>query len=151
MKSIVCPVSKAGADKNTVRITGFLTALLVVLYAVTGSVLIPAFMAVDFFIRAYTEKKYSVLSFTAGKIADGLGLEKKRIDKAPKIFAARVGLLFSITMVVLSFIAPTASLVTGLILMVFALLESLFNFCVGCIVYTYLVLPLYRKKLFAND
>ena len=70
-----------------------------------------------------------------------------RIDKAPKIFAARVGFLFALASALLFFISLSASLVVALTLMCFALLESVFNLCVGCLVYTFIVFPLFHRKV----
>ena len=102
-----------------------------------------AVIAVDYFIRAFTSVRRSPFSWLACQIARLLDLPEEPIDKAPKIFAARVGFLFSLATVVLYFVFPPASLVVGLALMGFALLESVLNFCVGCVVYTYIVLPVF--------
>ena len=146
MNTLVCPISTEKVNKSTVRITGFLIASLVVLYAITSSVYIIAFMIIDFVIRAFTPLKFSPVSFLASGIAGWLKLTPKAIDKAPKLFAARVGFLFSISIFSLHYVNPTASLIIALVLMSFALLESLFDFCVGCVVYTYLILPIHKRQ-----
>jgi hypothetical protein len=103
-------------------------------------------MIIDFVIRAFTPLKYSPLSYAAKTIASWLKLTPKPIDKAPKLFAARVGFLFSVAAFTLYYVSPTVSLVIALVLMSFALLESLFDFCVGCVVYTYIVLPIHKRQ-----
>lgn len=146
MNSLICPISTNRTNRSIVRLTGLLVALSLVTYIVTGHILIILALAVDFYIRAFTKLKFSPLSFIGSKISQLLKLNVKLIDKAPKIFAARVGLVFSLTIALLSLINPTASIIISLILISFALLESVFNFCVGCVVYTYLVLPFYKKS-----
>jgi hypothetical protein len=142
LKSIACPISPLRINGNVVRITGFMMATMIALYAFTGSIYFIFAIAIDYLIRAATPAKYSPFSWLASKIADTFNLNNHPIDKAPKIFAARVGFLFAFTAAVLYFINPTASLVVALILMFFALLESVFDVCVGCMVYTYVVLPI---------
>jgi len=142
MSTLICPISKETANKSVVRLTGFLIATLIALYALSNSVYIIIVILIDFIVRAFTSLKYSPLSWVATQIVKVLHLKPIIIDKAPKIFASRVGLLFSITALAVYPLNPQISLILLLILMVFALLEALFDFCVGCIVYTYVVLPL---------
>lgn len=144
-KQIICPISRNTVNGQVVRLTGFMVALLVGLYAFTGSVYFIIFLFADFIIRGFTQLKVSPLAWIANKISMALALQFKPIDKAPKVFAARVGFVFTSLSLVLFYVNPLASIVIALILMTFALMESVFNFCVGCVVYTYLVLPFYKE------
>lgn len=146
MNSLICPISTEKVNKSVVRITGFLVASTIVLYAATGSLFLVGLLFIDFTIRAFTPLKFSPYSWLASKISKSLHLSVKPIDKAPKLFASRVGFLFATAIFALHFVSPLAALVVGLVLMTFALLESLFDFCVGCVVYTYLVLPLNNRS-----
>ena len=145
MNTLICPISKDKVNRNVVRFTGFIVAMLVLLFAITANPLIILFTAVDFYIRAFTTLTISPVAWLAKKITKTFHLKGEMIDKAPKLFAARVGLIFSATSSLLFLISPVASITVALILMAFALLESLFNFCVGCVVYTYIVLPLNKR------
>src|SRR5690349_4167618 len=109
---------------------------MIALYAITGSIVFVIVLLIDFFIRGFTQLRYSPLSWLASRIVGLTKLPEIKIDKAPKIFAARVGFLFALAATLVFFMSPTASLVIALILMGFALLEAVFNFCVGCLVYT---------------
>jgi glucan phosphoethanolaminetransferase (alkaline phosphatase superfamily) len=72
-----------------------------------------------------------------------LGFDRKPIDKAPKIFAARLGFLMSFIMVILvASGSMVSSYVIGGILTLFATLELVIGFCAGCFLYSYVVLPL---------
>jgi hypothetical protein len=104
-----------------------------------------AVLLADFIIRGFTSIKGSPYSFAAKKLNQIIGLKPIMIDKAPKLFASRVGAVFALTSVSLYFISPAASMVVASILMFFAFLEAVFDFCVGCVVYTYVVLPLNEK------
>jgi hypothetical protein len=146
VKTLICPVSTLRVDHSVVRVTAFLVATLVALYAITGSIVIMALLAVDFYIRAFTAAAYSPASWVAIQIAQALGWTGTKIDKAPKIFAARVGFAFSVAAVLLYPISPVLSLVVSLVLMTFAILEAAFDFCAGCLVYARIVLPLFGER-----
>ncbi|MBC8479797.1 MAG: DUF4395 domain-containing protein [FCB group bacterium] len=146
MNNILCPVSALRVNQNTVRLTAFLTAILVGLYIITGNQFLIYFIGIDFFIRAFTPMQYSPMSWLADKAVTGFKLAVKPIDKAPKIFAARIGFLFSFAAVLLFFVNVKIALIVLTVLLAFALLEAVFNFCAGCVVYTYVVLPLFGKR-----
>lgn len=143
MKTLICPMSTLRIDRNVVRITGFMMATMIALYAFTGLIYFVIAITIDYFIRAFTPLQYSPFSWLACQVGRLFKLPEEPIDKAPKIFAARVGFLFALATVVLYYIDPTSSLIVGLLLMSFASLESIFDFCVGCVVYTYVVLPVF--------
>lgn len=147
MKNIICPISTEKVNENVVRITAFWVVMLTALFIAVPNPIIPLFLAFDFYIRAFTKSNYSPLSWMSAGIARSLHLTPVLIDRAPKIFAARIGLLFSILMLAL-FIGgfPVVAIITGSILVLFAFLECGLNFCAGCWVYTYVVLPIYRQQ-----
>jgi len=147
MNNLICPISKDKVNKSVVRTTGFLVATTVAFYAMSGNVLFMLVLFIDFIIRGFTTLQISPYAFVSKKIVKALKFKPTFIDKAPKLFAARVGFVFSITSIFLYYISPTSSLIVAFILMFFALLEAVFDFCVGCIVYTYIVLPLNKTPI----
>lgn len=151
MRSLICPTSSQRLRRSVVRLTGLLMAMLLALFALTGNLLFLGLCVIDYAIRAFTPLAYSPFSWLAARLAGVFKLSEQRIDKAPKLFAARVGFLFALATVALYPFHPAAGLTVGLTLMGFALLESLFDFCVGCLVYTYLVWPLFGKRQDAVD
>ena len=146
LQNLVCPISPLRVNENVVRLVAALVILLVSLYIYTGSPYIILLLIVDFYIRAFTAFKFSPLSWTANQISALSGLREIRIDKAPKIFAARVGLLFTLAILLLFYIHPPSSIVVAFVLIGFAALEAVFNICVGCWVYSYLVFPLFKAQ-----
>ena len=146
MRGLICPISPLRMNENVARVTAFLIASLVILYIVTLNSFIPLFLIVDFYIRGFTSLKYSPLSWLAVAINNALKLPVIMTDKAKKIFSARVGLLFSLAILLLFTMSPLSSAVVGGILVAFALLESLLNICVGCLVYTYFVFPWFNQN-----
>jgi hypothetical protein len=146
MKQIVCPISDERTSEQVTRLNAFFSVLLIVAGFVFNSVFFFVLLAADFYIRAFTKSRFSPISFISHGMVNALNLNKKSIDKAPKIFAARLGFLMTLTIVVLYFLQlNTAALVVGAILVFFASLEFALAICVGCIMYTYLVLPFYKK------
>lgn len=146
MKNLVCPISDQRVNEQVTRLNALLTIVILALAFVFNSIVLFAFLMVDFFIRAFTEAKFSPISYTSHSVRNALSLSVKMIDKAPKIFAARMGFLMT-TVVALLFILnlTVASIIVASILIFFAALEFAFGICVGCLIYTYVILPFYKK------
>lgn len=147
MKNIICPISDKKVDENIVRVTALWVVLLTGVTIFVPNIYIPLYLAIDFYIRAFTKASYTPLSWISSQIVKAFGLKPHWIDKAPKIFAARIGLSLSILMLFSAIIGFTnAMIISGAVLMFFAFLECGINFCAGCWVYTYIVLPVYKDK-----
>jgi len=145
-KSLLCPISPLRVGEATARLTGLLAAALIGVYALTGAGAIMLALAIDYGMRAGTRWRHSPLSWLAARLVRVLRLPDRPIDQAPKLFAARVGMLFALASGILTLLHPPSGLVVALALMGFALLESVLNICVGCLVYSYLMLPLFTKR-----
>lgn len=147
MKNLVCPISEQRVNEQVTRINAMFTIGITTLALVINSVALLVFMMADFYIRAFTDLKYSPISYVSHSLSNTLSLPVKLIDKAPKIFAARLGFLMSLTITVLYvFGFNLASYIVAGILVFFAGLEFIFAICVGCLIYTYAVLPFYKKQ-----
>jgi hypothetical protein len=145
--NLICPVSPEQVDENRVRATALGVVLLMGIYFLTGSALFPAMLAVDFFVRAFTRLSYSPLSYLSHLLVRLIDNPVVLIDKAPKIFAARIGfILTAITTLGAIMGWPILAYLSGSVLILFAFLECGLNFCMGCWVYTYVVFPWIRKK-----
>jgi len=145
MKQILCPISDEKINEKVTRINALFGILLIIAGFVFNTVLFPAFLLADFYVRAFTKTKFSPISYVSTRMANALNLEKRSIDKAPKIFAARVGFMFTLAITMLMFTGfNTTALVVGGILVFFASLESALGICMGCIMYTYIILPFYK-------
>jgi len=146
MKNLVCPISDQRVNEQVTRFNAMITIGVMVLAFVLNSIFMLVFLMADFFIRAYTDLKYSPISYLSYSLNNALNLPEKMIDKAPKVFAARLGLLMTLVISALfAFNLKLASLILASILIVFAGLEFVFAICVGCLIYTYAVLPFYKK------
>ncbi len=144
---IICPVSNIKVDNNVTRVTAFLVSLLLIMYLITGVPYIMAFLVLDFVVRAFGRGNYSLLRRISFTIVKKSGVKPKIIDQAPKLFAQRIGFVFSVIIVLLYIISLPWSLNIAGVLLIFTLLDSVFNYCVGCLVYHYLVLPFYRERI----
>lgn len=145
MKQLICPISNEYINEHVTRINALLGILLLVFGFVFNSIIFFAFLTADFYTRAFSNAKYSPVSYLSHKMANALNLNKKEIDKAPKMFAARIGFLMSLTITVLMlFQLNNAALFVGGILIFFASLEFALAICMGCIMYTYLILPFWK-------
>jgi len=146
-KQMICPISEERMDENRVRVTALGVIMIMGAFFLTGNVIFPALLVVDFFIRAFTNLKYSPLSWLSHLFVKSFGTQPVWIDKAPKVFAARIGFLLSFIISVAALLGlPLLAYVTSATLVIFAFLECGINFCAGCWVYTYVVYPLVRKK-----
>ncbi len=143
MKNLVCPLSSERISDLIPRISGSIVVFLLFLYVLTNNILIPAFLLVDFFLRGFTKGEYSPVAKLSRFISANIRKKGKLIDKAPKIFAARLGFIFTFLIFIfqltgLSIVSETLSYA----LILFAGLECVANFCVGCWIFTLFVLPL---------
>ena len=133
-----CPVDFIKINENKARITAFFVLALTLVYIKTGFWLIMAFLLVDFALRAFNLGKYSLLGFVSDAVIKQLSIKDKPVDRAPKRFAAGVGMVFAAAILISSFISlPFAPMALAIVLAFFALLESFFCFCAGCYVYSY--------------
>ena len=103
--------------------------------------LIPV-LAYGFLARVLTGPTLSPMGLLATKVvAPGLKLPVKLVPGPPKRFAQTIGLVFSVTALILHFgfgLSGAASVVLG-ILALFAFLESAFAFCAGCLTFAVLM------------
>ncbi len=137
---LVCPFSVRQVDEKVVRVTALLVVALAIAGMYTDLRWAGIVLAVDFFIRGFTPWPISYIALLGKAIARALRLQGKPINAGPKIFAARLGFVFSAVTAVLAFVGfGGAAIVVILMLAVCAALEGLFGFCVGCHVYSLLL------------
>jgi hypothetical protein len=146
LKQLVCPISNEQVSERVTRINALLAIVLVVTGFVINSLFLIVFLMADFFIRAFTKLKFSPLSYLSLQMVNAFQLDKKVTDKAPKVFAARLGFLMIVSITIL-FITGlnVAAFITAGVLVFFASLEFALGLCMGCTIYTYLVLPFYKQ------
>ncbi len=141
-----CPISGRQRDNTTVRVVaGFvfiisaLTLGVAALSSTRTAAMITGILTLDFVVRSFIKPKYSPLATLARGIVSGLNFPKKMVDNAPKVFAARVGVVFSLLATILYAGGQlyAGSIVLGILLLCSGL-ESFISFCLGCFVYAFL-------------
>ncbi|MDT8339510.1 MAG: DUF4395 domain-containing protein [Sulfurimonas sp.] len=131
-----CPVSFKIVDQNIIRIVASLVSALGILFIFNPNLIILALLLYDFFVRVLGHEKISPLYNLAKLLSKLFGVKKDKIDAGPKEFALKIGFLFALLCVVAFLFNQifTAVLIMT-ILTVCALLEALFNYCIGCKIY----------------
>ncbi len=138
--------SKYYVNEQAVRLIAFVVVILTGVLLYTRLEWVGLFMAVDFFLRAFTTIK-SPLAILAKVILDKIQVVPKPIFALPKRFAAALGFVFSTAITVLfHFGLFTAAYAVGGILIFCAVLESVFKVCLGCYVYNGVVAPVLLKS-----
>ncbi len=122
------------SNESRIRLTAFFVLVLTLVYLLKGWGLIPVFLLLDFTLRAFGFSVYSPLSWLSGQLVRLLHLPVKPVYMPPKRFAARIGFVFFVAIVILHYTGISTVIPAGVIVL-FAALESLANFCAGCYVY----------------
>lgn len=136
-----CPVSYETIDARAARLSATATAVLLVLFVMTGAWPILALVVVDYVVRVTTRRRAPLGWAAAGALA-ALGVPARPMDRAPKVFAWNVGFLLALLSLVLVPMATTPSLVVAGVLAAFSALDGVGNVCVGCLMYRHVVVPL---------
>lgn len=99
-------------------------------------------LAYGFLARVLTGPKLSPMGLLATRVlVPMLGNRKKMVAGPPKRFAQSIGLLFSVTalLMIYGFALPDVAEGVMIVLVIFAAMESLLGFCAGCFVFGYLI------------
>lgn len=124
------------ASQNKIRITALMVLILTLIFINSNYILIPVFLTIDFALRGFNFGKFSPLSLIASNVVKFLPFADKPIFFPPKQFAAKIGFLFSITLIIFYFLNLN-SIIIASTLAFFAAMEAFLNICMGCIVYNY--------------
>jgi hypothetical protein len=139
VSSATCPVSAERVNENVVRTIAAAVIVLAGISVLLHNYVLLLFLAADFALRAFTPGNWSLLRMLAVQLVRRFRLAARPVDAAPKRFAAGVGLVFALAAAAALFFGwdIAAYAILG-VLLVCALLEAVFAFCVGCVVYTWL-------------
>ncbi|RZK57638.1 MAG: DUF4395 domain-containing protein [Pedobacter sp.] len=135
---ISCPVSSERINENVVRLIALMVAIIGIYSLLFADFYAIIFLLIDFGIRSFTSGKFSLLKFIALKLFKLFSLPTKLTDLAPKKFAATLGFVFCLVIGVF-YLFSQIYIALGLtvVLLIFAILESVFAICVGCYVYSF--------------
>lgn len=131
-----CPISTRRVDSNMVRVISFQVSLFTIILLFTQESFFALVLLFDFFMRTLRQSQFSPFQVIGKFVLIGWGIAPKLCDESPKRFALYMGLIASLLLVVL-YVAgfPAFATVIAIILLVCALLETLFDFCIGCKIY----------------
>ena len=144
-----CPISTRRVDSNMVRVISFQVALFTILFLITQQSLFAFILLFDFLMRAIRLPTFSPFQLVGKFVINGWGIAPKLCDESPKRFALFLGLITSLFLVVF-YVAGFTTFATAIavILLICALLETLFDFCIGCKIYYAIQIG---KGLLTND
>src|SRR3989339_2047953 len=143
----LCPISDKKVNEHVARVNAIITVLLLLGFIVTHNIYAIVFLVIDFFLRSVGFSKYSLIAISSQNMVKWLHVKDHFINAAPKVLAARIGLILS-GLIILSIMIPfsSVSLVIAGILGLFSFLEGAFGFCVACEIYPYMY-----RFLYADD
>ncbi|HTK20673.1 MAG TPA: DUF4395 domain-containing protein [Mucilaginibacter sp.] len=135
--NVQCPVDFVPMNENKARFTALFVLILGAVFLLTKWWLIIVFLVIDFLLRANNLGKYSLLAILSDAIINQFKIKNKPTDRAPKRFAAVLGLIFTIGILILTLLdLNIETLIVTFVLLLFAFLESFVGFCAGCYVYS---------------
>jgi len=134
----VCPISDRRVDENVTRFNALLTVLFLFAFVLTNQIVLILILAIDFAARGAKRPEYSPFAQLSIRLTGWLGIAPKMINGGPKFFAARIGFLFSVVILLANisgilWLQYTLAAVFALC----ALLEAAFAFCVACQIYPF--------------
>ena len=138
-QTLECPVNFKPVNANKVRITAAFIFILSLAYFIYPHWIIALLLVIDFCFRSFRLGQYSFLGKGADKIINAFSISSKPIDSGAKEFAARIGFISADLLFIVSVlnVHPVDYYLVSLLLL-FSFLESVFNFCAGCHLYTFL-------------
>jgi len=148
VENVVCPISNVKFDVNRDRLAVFFNVLLMIWFIATRNPIFLMVVWVDYVIRGIDKVDYSPTTYLATFLNRFLTIPPKMIDIAPKIFSYRLGVFASSMALIFHFTGLTfPSIMASSVLVSLMALDSIVGICVGCYVYSYLILPFYKQKL----
>jgi len=143
----LCPISEKKVNERVARINAAFTVLLIAGFLLTQNIFIVSFLAIDFFLRNAYLAKYSLVAISSKNIVKYLPVKELLINAGPKIFAARIGLVFS-SLILISYIlnAKLLAFILAGMLGLFSFLEAALGLCVACEIYPYVYRFLYSRN-----
>lgn len=143
--SYACPITFEKVDSTVSRFNSFLVSLFLIYYLISFNEYILYFLFIDFVIRSFFKKDYSLLFLVSKTLKKVLRFKSKPYDGGAKMLAGYFGILFLALLIVGNYFSlDIFTYIVGAIFLSCALLDVFFNYCVGCKVYFII------KKIYPN-
>ena len=143
-----CPISNRKIDEHVARLNGAFTILFLSLFTITSNILPILFLLIDFTLRSGKFSRFSPIAYLSKNISGLLFFKPLLINAGPKIFAARIGLVFNLA-IILSYyygLNYLSLIITG-VFGTCAFLESALGYCVACQFYPFVYKITYHSKI----
>jgi|LGOV01.1.fsa_nt_gb hypothetical protein len=139
--SQVCPISFQQVNEKGAQMNAVLTIVFMFIFLFSPAKWIILFLAGDFLVRGFFNQSYSAFSIVGGLLLRYGNVAPVMVNAGPKLFAAKIGFIFvSLIGLTWFFDYQKTAVLFAAVLVLFAVLEAVFKFCVACKVY-----PLLRK------
>ena len=143
--SQTCPLTFRLIDGTLARLSAVFVFLFTVLFLLTAQNLFLFFVLVDFLMRLYGIKNYSIIHNLAIISKKLFSLKTEMTDAGAKRLAAHFGVFFVFLLLIESFLNLHVTLyITAGIFLLCSGLEILFSYCIGCKIYFII------KKIYPN-
>jgi hypothetical protein len=131
-----CPISLHRVDTNIVRLIALQVTVFSLIFILSHEILFAFVLLFDFSIRSLRLSQFSPFHRVAKFVLETLKVKAKLVDEAPKRFALYLG-LFTSVFLILSFFGGflVFSTAIAMVLLLCALLETAFDYCIGCKIY----------------
>lgn len=134
--SQACPLTFKQIDGTIARISALFVSLGFMLFLATNEVAVLYFLAVDFMIRIYGDKRLSIIFQASLALEHLLKLESVMVDSGAKRVAAFFGLGFILLSALLFHLGLHVALYSvATVFLICTSLELFFSYCLGCKVY----------------
>lgn len=136
-----CPISLRSVDSNLVRIISFQVAIITSIFMLTHALAIALFLVFDFSMRLFRHTYLSPFQVMGQFMLVKFKIKPLYSDEAPKRFALFLGFAmawFLLLFTLLGFI-KTALVIAGILLLC-TVIETIFDFCIGCKMYAFIQL-----------
>ena len=133
-----CPIVFRLVDKHIIRVNAIIVFAFLLGFIFTGNPLMILVVLGDFIIRVFWGLKFSPICFFIKRALRLSGVKPHLINAGPKIFAAKIGLIFAVSILSATFFGFTfLATAIALIFIIAVGLEAFFNYCLACELYPY--------------
>ncbi len=145
-KNAFCPISEKKVNTAVVRTHAVINVIILIAFLLSPNVYLALFLLSDFLVRIINFPRLSLVGLAARFIVNRFQISGKQENAGPKLFAARIGLLFT-TVITASLIlgSPATAIAFAGVLAFFSFLEGAFGVCVACVIYPFVHRLFYRS------
>ena len=131
-----CPITFRQIDGTIVRLNAFSLSLMLAAYLASGQIAFIFILGIDLIIRLFINKELSPINQISKMMKRLIRAKTNNTDAGAKRLASYFALGFSWTIIALHSSGLIAeAMMLSAVFILFASLEVLFNYCVGCKIY----------------